>query len=548
MISASRDGATVPDQITVPADVLARHGVRLLDPTSAVRDSDGEYPLSTAYRPDTLLVSKRELNTLVPGNDYDRALAELGLALRKPDDPEWNSIIEGVDDRLGVPAQLVRTESRDADRPPDAWTALVALRKWFGDRQNLVSTGRADAPPMGLDHLLMAANATHGVPYSGGGSVSGGTPYSGGGSVSGMGGIALHTGDRNPVQVLMDPPHRRALGELPGGRRPVIAVVDTGIGRHPWLPTTGDSAADQVIETSQRFQDWIAAHERNLIATTGAAIVPVATPWEVRDEVQPLLGLTDSHAGHGTFVSGLVFQNCPDAKILSLRLLHSDGFSTEGSILLALEYLRKRVLDSEKDPNLWIDVVSLSLGFYPETTTPAKVTLVKEAIDRLTELGVVVVAAAGNDATLRPFLPAAHGQDNGLVAAVGALNASGDTIAAFSNAGSWITRWAPGNALVSTVPIWQGARGPNIAPELNALIEPITRTSPDDDDLKTGFAMWAGTSFATPVVAGKIGQVILDNPNLLKMDPQDRAKQLLGMTNQVLDKLGWPVREPIATK
>jgi hypothetical protein len=41
---------------------------------------------------------------------------------------------------------------------------------------------------------------------------------------------------------------------------------------------------------------------------------------------------------------------------------------------------------------------------------------------------------------------------------------------------------------------------------------------------------------------------MLDNPNLLEMDPQDRAKQLLGMTNQVLDKLGWPVREPTPTR
>jgi hypothetical protein len=541
MTSASPTGATVPDQITVPDDVLARHGVRLLDPTSSVRDSDGRRPLSTAYRPDVLLIPAGDLQSMVPDKptEYDEALAPLGLAMRRPTHPQWNEIVEGADRRLGVPAQLVRTEIRDADRPPDAWTALVALRAWFAKPENLAKTGRREAPHMGLDHLVMASSDTQGTPYSGGGSVPGG----GGGST------ALHTGDRNPVQVLMDAPPRRALADLPAGRRPVIAVVDTGIGRHSWLPVTGDPATDQVVEVSQQFQNWIAAHEQNLIATTGATIVPLSDPAEVRDEVQPLLGLTDSHAGHGTFVSGLVFQNCPDARILSLRLLHSDGYSTEGSLLLALEYLRKRVVESAKDRNLWIDVVSLSLGFYPESTDPAKVMLVKEAIDRLTDLGVVVVAAAGNDATLRPFLPAAHGQDNGLVAAVGALNASGDTIAAFSNAGPWITRWAPGNALVSTVPVWQGARGPVIAPEENTLIDPVRRTSPDEDDLKTGFAMWAGTSFATPVVSGKIGQVIVENPSLTTTtDPRERARQALGMTNQVLDKIGWPVRELTATE
>lgn len=531
MTSANKYGATVPDQITVPPEVLVRHGMRLLDPTVAVRDIDGERPMSTAYRPDTLLVPAGELESLLPDeNDYNDALSDLGLKLRRPDDERWNELVRKVDPRLGVPARLVRTEGRDADRAPDAWTALVALREHFADERNLARSSRTEAPRLGLDHLLMAAAETQG------------TPYTGGGSVSGSGGIALHTGDRNPVQVLMAAPPRATSGaDLPGGRRPVIAIVDTGIGEHPWLPV-GTPAGDPVVEVSQDFQDWITDHENNLIATTGAAIVPLDSPYEVRNELQPLLGLTDSHSGHGTFVSGLVFQNCPDARILSLRMLHSDGYSTEGSLLVALEWLRQRAVAGQSDESLRIDVVSLSLGFYPETTEPAKVTLVSEAIDRLTALGVVVVAAAGNDATIRPFLPAAFGQDNTLVAAVGALNASGDTIAAFSNAGPWISRWAPGNALVSTVPIWQGARGPMIAPQVNTMVEPWQRTSPDDDDLKTGFAMWAGTSFATPVVAGNIGAVLLESQDLAKMDPEERARHLLEKTNEKLKARGWLVR------
>ncbi len=531
MSSAYENGATVPDQISVPAEVLARHGMRLLDPTVAVRDTDGERPLSTAYRPDTLLVPAGELESLLPEeNDYNEALRDLGLELRRPEDARWNELVAKVHPKLGVPARLVRTERRDADRAPDAWTALVALREYFADKGNLAKSQRAEAPRLGLDHLLMAASDTQG------------TPYTGGGSVSGSGEIALHTGDRNPVHVLMAEPARTTPPSgLTGGRRPVIAVVDTGIGEHPWLPVDVP-AGDPVVEVSQDFQDWITAHENNLIATTGAAIVPLSSPYEVRNEVQPLLGLTDSHAGHGTFVAGIIRQACPDARILSLRMLHSDGFSTESSVLVALEWLRQRAVAGRSDESLRIDVVSLSLGFYPETTEPAKVTLVREAIDRLTALGVVVVAAAGNDATLRPFLPAAFGQDNTLVAAVGALNAAGDTIAAFSNAGPWITRWAPGNALVSTVPIWQGARGPMIAPQVNTMVEPWQRTSPDDDDLKTGFAMWAGTSFATPVVAGNIGAVVLENQDLAKMAPEERARHLLEKTDEKLKARGWLVR------
>jgi subtilase family protein len=537
MASANRGGATVPDQITVPADVLVRHGVRQLDQTTAVRDVDGERPLSTAYRPDTLLVPAGDLESLIPGeaNDYDKGLADLGLVLRRPKDPGWNDIIRDVHADLGVPARLVRTQGRDADRPPDAWAALVALRAWFGSRDTLKKLGRDEAPQIGLDHLLTAAADTQGAPYTGGGSVPS--------QQSRSNGIALHTGDRNPVQVLLPAPVRRAVADLPLGRRPVIAVLDTGIGEHPWLPV-GDPASDPVIEVSADFQAWMRGNEEALLQTTGADIVPLADHNEVRNELQPLLGLTDSHAGHGTFVSGLVFQNCPDARILSLRMLHSDGYSTEGTFLLALEWLRKRAVAARStgDPDLAVDVVSLSLGFYPETADPAKLPLVRSAIERLTDLGVLVVAAAGNDATTRTFLPAAYGQTNPLVAAVGALNASGRTVAAFSNAGPWIGRWTPGNALVSTVPVWQGATGPMLAPT-DAGFDPVPRTSPDDDDLTTGFAMWAGTSFATPVVAGKIGAVLVENASLARMSPADRAKQVLKETDDKLRDERWPVVE-----
>jgi subtilisin family serine protease len=226
-------------------------------------------------------------------------------------------------------------------------------------------------------------------------------------------------------------------------------------------------------------------------------------------------------------------------------MLHTDGYSTEGSFLLALEWLRQRLVAARTDPSLWIDVVSLSLGFYPETADPAKLPLVEAAIQRITAEGTVVVAAAGNDATTRTFLPAGYGQDNDLVAAVGALNASGVTIAAFSNAGPWITRWAPGNALVSTVPVWQGARSPSIAPVMDPAVEPVARTSPDDDDLLTGFAMWAGTSFATPVVAGMIASVILENPTTITaLSGEARARDLLDKTNTKLKEREWPYRAP----
>jgi subtilisin family serine protease len=307
--------------------------------------------------------------------------------------------------------------------------------------------------------------------------------------------------------------------------------------------------SDPVVEVSHEFQQALDAHEAALANAAGDPFDRLGPPWEEMSRIQPLLGLTDSHAGHGTFVTGLIHQKCPDARVLSLRILYSDGFSSEGSILFALEYLRQRVETALATGNddLLVDAVSMSLGFYPETTTTGEIRKVSDAIKALTDLGVAVVAAAGNHATTRPFLPAAFGANaahsnggNELLAAIGALNASGITTAAFSNDGEWITRWAPGNALVSTVPVFQGAESPSLSLRDRAGLGDRMRTGPDNDDLTSGFAVWAGTSFATPVVAGMVAQSLCDGPAPYGVGKHaDRVRRAFADTDDKLRALGW---------
>jgi subtilisin family serine protease len=500
-----------------------------------VRPATGERPYSTVYRSDTMLVPAGDVRELLAdpenSNEINRHLTEIGLELRPSRDEGWAGNIRGLPETLGVPVPLVRRDSATADRAPDPWAALV----WLRDRL----AGRVRH--YGLDHLLMSASvAVEGAPVSNGGAV-GGVPVSNGGSVGGA--IALYTGSRNPVAMLMPQPPRPSVKDLAGGRRPVVAVLDTGIGDHPWWGDLENPGADPIVEVSQDFQDLLAAQEVN--DPNMAEPYPLDAPWEERNLVQPLLGLLDSHAGHGTFVSGLVHQLCPAAKILSLRVLHSDGYSTEGALLLALNHLAERV--ESGDPDLMVDVVSLSLGFYPETTDPSQVAQVLMAIDRLTQNGVLVVAAAGNDATTRPFLPAAFGQGTGsaaggveLLSAIGARNAPGLTTAAFSNWGEWVSRWAPGNALVSTVPIWEGAAGPGLSYPDPLGLGPWVRTAPDPDDLRTGFAVWAGTSFATPVVAGLLANALAtDEQCATASDVSGRAKRALEATDEELARRHW---------
>ena len=527
-----RPDVRFPEVVTLPPAVLARHRARMLEPPNALRAPDGTWPLPTAYRADSLLVPAADARNLVADepNDYNDLLAPVHVEVRPSGDERWRENLRLAHPDLPVPVQLVSRADAVTDRAPDPWTALVRLRRGLGaDRGARV----------GLNHLVGAASVTiEGAPVNHGGSVDGAPVNHGGGL--GDSRISLYTGSRNPVAMLGRRPTRRNAGDLVGGRRPVVAVLDTGIGTHNWLPV-GPVTADPVVEVSDAFQLSLAAHEPWLTPH------PLADVADQPDVMQPLLGLTDSHFGHGTFVTGLVHQMCPDARVLSLRVLESDGLSTEGSVLFALDWLRRRIeaAIANNTPDQLVDVVSMSLGFYPESATPSDTAQVAAAIQRLTDLGVLVVAAAGNDATTRPFLPAAFGADsagaggNPLLAAIGALNASGFTTAAFSNDGPWVWRWAPGNALVSTVPMWEGAANPGVGKLDSGGVGPRMRTSPDPDDLRTGFAVWAGTSFATPVVAGMLADSLSRDPETKKAFGESRARSALKLTDLRLVERGW---------
>src|SRR5207244_7306240 len=109
---------------------------------------------------------------------------------------------------------------------------------------------------------------------------------------------------------------------------------------------------------------------------------------------------TDDPYGHGSHVASIAAGNgrvsnaaylgiAPNAKIINLRVLNSNGTGTVSATLAALDWL----LTNQATYN--IRVVNMSLG--TAAIDSYKNDPICRAVRRLVDAGVVVVAAAGNN-------------------------------------------------------------------------------------------------------------------------------------------------------
>ena len=463
-------------QIDPPPEVLARYRARVLDPTTATL-LPGQPPVrGTVYVADRLLVSgaadqkaraaleeaARRFGLTLVGDDPRRAMRSREVATRA----------ELPVDQLPIRVTLVPAGPGPV-AAPDAWAVLQTYR-------GLVGRDSVAQRQVSLDHLLRSCRHTSGSPFVLHSGYDPGVPAA---SYAAPG-----WGGRQPISWLGAEPVR---GER-AGRRPVVAVLDTGCGAHSWLPVP------EVVSIEPMVLD-----------------VPIANPELSGVTQDPLDGVLDTDAGHGTFIAGLVRQFCPDADILAVAVMGGDGWVAESNLLDAVTLLlqRQQIAISSGDASRIIDVVSLSLGYYHELPDDVSFDpLLLAPLRGLAELGVAVVAAAGNDATTRPMYPAAFAPwPGGIVPAperdrvpllsVGALNPN-RTIALFSNAGRWVSCHRPGASLISTFPTtFNGSEQP--AYQVAVAGEGV-RATIDPDDFTGGFGVWSGTSFAAPVLAGQL--------------------------------------------
>ncbi len=510
--------------------LLERHGARVLDPATAFGVPGRPAPRSTVFRPGVLLIPSKYLQdqaALEAINDVLRDVDMVAVPAERAGGGETRQARQAEFPDLPLRATL---HLREGAKPNvvDAWKAVQYLRAAsVGDSPEL---DPAIADSVSIEHLFFSSPAFGGVPWD----ISGvnGTPWDisayGPGSSYGR----TRGANRIPVTLQMSPPPRGKCET----RRPVVAVLDTGIGPHPWFGLADRSTLPGPGSGLLTAPDIQAAIEQTeLDAGVSVPTQLISDVWDGPAIGQPLIGDLDTDTGHGLFIAGIIRQSAPEADVLAIRIIHSDGVAYEADVLLALHLLADRVRNAQKanKPEHMVDVLSLSLGYFEETPADiAYTTKIGEAMAELTGLGVLVVAAAGNDATTRRFYPAGFADQpvatgsGPQVISVGALNPN-VTKALFSNEGPWVRCWATGAGVVSTYPT--DIRGSN---EADREVPSLGRASLDPDDYSAGFAVWDGTSFAAPLAAAAV-------TNALVKVAADHGSALTTIDRETVVKRAW---------
>ncbi|GAA1930272.1 hypothetical protein GCM10009775_22930 [Microbacterium aoyamense] len=465
----------------------------ILDPAGEKRDS----VFSTVYVSDELLIDPSATgdNEDPFGDLQDLArLAGWTLDRRAPgDESDGEERFTGASETfrvyLGVaPSSDQRTTAAVAETP-DAWQLLRQARangKGAGVSLNhVITTDSFESNPFKMNPFKM--NPFKMNPFKMNGTTVGMDTY----ASPGFGG-------RQPVAYLGETPRRSGDAK----RRPVVAIFDTGCGRHPWF--TPDVMIDPVLKGGEPI---------------GLAN-PLTDPERHPSLGRPLEGWLDDAAGHGTFIAGIVRQESPDAWILPVRIADGEGVILEYELLGALGRLLTLMETPEAQGGRHVDVLNLSFSFFSETPQdPSTASELSTLLTKIRARGCVVVCSAGNDATDRPVSPATLGGGDPAHIVVGALNPSRRSVALFSNIGPWVTTWAQGVSIVSTQPtVFDGSIQAGTRDDLYGR----RRETLDVDEFAGGFAVWSGTSFAAPVVAGRIAAQLAAG-----LDPADAVAQVL---------------------
>ena len=288
------------------------------------------------------------------------------------------------------------------------------------------------------------------------------------------------------------------------GRAVTMAFVDAGFYPHPDL-----------IDPVNRIRAWVDASSPAIDSRDfGPAERPQWPGWD-RQAAAQWHGLmtTATACGNGTLSHGFYRGLAPDAQLVLVQVAGASGHIGNPAIERALTWIARNA------ERLDIRIVSVSLGGDP-VASPAD-NQVDTAVAALVDRGIVVIVAAGNDGERRLVPPASAPA----ALTVGGLDDRNDFghdawEVWHSNYGETLGR-APKPELVApslrvVAPILPGSTLAQEARELFA-----RRGAPDADEalalrklVTPHYQHVEGTSFAAPIVAGIVADMLQANASL----------------------------------
>ena len=272
----------------------------------------------------------------------------------------------------------------------------------------------------------------------------------------------------------------------------------------PEDPDFGDDMMSYGLHDVEALQAWdiVTGSHEIVIAVIDSGILLAHPEFDqrlvdgydfVNDDSMP-----DDDSGHGTHVAGIIaaaLDNgegvagvCPQCLLMPVKVLNANNLGSWSQLAQGILF----AVDNGAR------VLNLSLGANVPSETLAS------AIDYAIESGAIVVAAAGNYGSSKPFYPAAL---DGVIA-VGATTSQG-TRWIKSDFGSYIDLVAPGDLIYSTYH--------------------------DLDNIYRGYTYMSGTSMAAPFVSGVAGLLLSVAPTLNAEDVT--IAMTLGADD--LGQVGW---------
>lgn len=184
--------------------------------------------------------------------------------------------------------------------------------------------------------------------------------------------------------------------------------------------------------------------------------------------------------GHGTHVSGIIADCTPEiVKLMEIKTFDDNGNSSVLAITTAMQY----AIENNAD------VINMSLGWFNDNA--ANYTFLDTIITKAKSNGIVICAAAGNQAGDVVYAYPAHNKD---VFTVTAITSSGYFASSYSNYGSVVDFCAPGTSIYNTY-------------------------------TNGTYVKASGTSMATPHVTSAVAYIMLAEPGLTVDEVENRLKE-----------------------